>query len=216
MGTIVAETLIDKVQTQLHDITGIRFGSAELLGWLNDGVSEIANLKPDACALAAAVKSSAGSRQELPVTGFQLIDVIRNMGTDGTTAGQAVTRQDRALFDSAKPGWSSETPTATAKHWLFDLRDPVGFYVYPPADGTGYLEIIYASVPSAIEEDAAIPINDIYGPVLIDYILSRAYAKDTDAAANGERSSGHYQRFITALQGREAQEQADNPTAQTR
>jgi len=216
MGTIVAETLINKAQIQLHDQTGTRFDTDELLGWLNDGLSESANLKPDLFAQDEVVTLAAGSRQELAAGRFQLVDVVRNMGSDGATPGRAITRQERALFDSARPDWPSETQTEAVKHWMYDIRDPKGFYVYPPADGVGQIEIVNAVAPSAIEEDAVVPIDDILAPALIDYMLSRAYAKDTDAAANGEQAMLHLQRFVTALQGREAQEQADNPAPRGR
>lgn len=49
MGTIIARTVIEKVQTILQDKTGVRWPAEdELLGWLNDGQREVVIFKPNA------------------------------------------------------------------------------------------------------------------------------------------------------------------------
>jgi hypothetical protein len=40
---------------------------------------------------------------------------------------------------------------------------------------------------------------DIYGNVLADYILYRAYTKDSEYAGNAQRAQAHYAAFQAAL-----------------
>jgi hypothetical protein len=42
-------------------------------------------------------------------------------------------------------------------------------------------------------------LDDIYANCLLDYILYRAYQKDSEYAGNAQRSMMHYQGFSNAL-----------------
>lgn len=57
-----------------------------------------------------------------------------------------------------------------------------------PADGALY---------TAVTGDISLP--DIYGNVLQDYVLYRAYTKDSEYAGNGQRAQAHYAAFANAL-----------------
>ena len=142
MGTITSLSVIVKAQKVLQDATGIRWDNAELLGWLNSAQREIVLYKPNANATGKAVKLAAGTRQALPTDGVQLIDVVRNMGTSGTTPGRAVRQIERETLDAVNPDWHASSASATAKHFIYNILDPKAFYVYPPQPATnqGYVE----------------------------------------------------------------------------
>ena len=57
-----------------------------------------------------------------------------------------------------------------------------------PADGATY---------TAVTGNISLP--DIYGNVLQDYILYRAYTKDSEYAGNAQRAQAHYAAFANAL-----------------
>jgi hypothetical protein len=93
---------------------------------------------------------------------------------------------------------------------MYDARDPKVFYVYPPAASTGAsVELVYSAYPTDITEPADgavysavsgnISLPDIYGNVLADYILYRAYTKDSEYAGNAQRAQAHYAAFQAAL-----------------
>lgn len=212
--TVAVNDLIDKAEIILQDTTNVRWTAVELIGWLNNGQNEIVLYKPDASVTNAAVVCIEGTKQTIPAaTGIRLIDVVRNMGTNGTTPGNAVRLISREILDAQVPGWHSVTGSATAQHYIFDDRDPKNFYVYPPQPSSsfGYLELVYSSSPTAAAADGNIALDDVYQSVLLDYILYRAYQKDADYASNDARSKGYYQAFLQALGIMDKVEQVNDP-----
>lgn len=216
MGTIIARTVIEKAQIILQDTTGVRWPSdTELLGWLNDGQLEVMVFKPNANVKNIAVKLVAGTKQSLPSDGVQLIDVVRNMGTNGNTPGRAIRIVMREILDAQVPNWHAATPAADTKHYMYSMLDPKNYYVYPPqpASGQGYAEVIYGATPAAATINGAIALDDIYQNVLVDYILYRAYSKDTEYAADQNRAATHQSAYIAALTGKAKVEVGVNPNA---
>jgi hypothetical protein len=92
---------------------------------------------------------------------------------------------------------------------MFDPRDPKTFWVYPPATTSAQVDILYAAYPTDIAEPADgstysavtgnISLQDVFGNSLIDYILYRAYTKDSEYAGNLQRAQAHYASFANAL-----------------
>jgi hypothetical protein len=217
MATITGQNIVNRAAIVLQDTTGVRWPQTdELLLWLNDGQREIVLRKPDAYAQNAVVALVAGTKQSIPATGIQLLDVIRNMGTGGETPGRAITRIDREILDEQRPNWHSETASAETKHYMFDSRDPKHFYVYPPQHATpGRVEMVYASSPTDLAALAStITLDDIYSGVLLDYILYRAYSKDADLTPSApQRAISHYNAFLASLDAKGQIDQSYNPNA---
>jgi hypothetical protein len=211
MPTILGSAVLDRAGIILQDTTNIRWPTAELLGWLNDGQREIVLRKPDAYTKSEAIVLTASeTKQSIPAAGIQLIDVVRNMGTGGATPGRAITRTERYILDSQRPDWNTETGTSEVKHYMFDERNPKYFYVYPPqGPAPGYVEAVYSSAPAELATAAAtLTLDDVYSSALLDYVLYRAYSKDSDIAPNApQRAVGHYEAFLKSLG---AQEQAES------
>lgn len=202
MGTILASAIFLKAQRLLLDETAIRWLEPELLGWLNSGQREIVLLKPNSCVKNEAVQMMAGTKQALPAGGLVLIDVVRNMGADGATPGRAITGVQRDVLDTVSPDWHSASANAVAKHYVYDVRDPKNFYLYPPQPPatTQRVEIVYSVAPTELTATSdVISVDDIYEGCLIDYLLYRAYSKDAEFAGNGERAVAHFQAFQSAL-----------------
>lgn len=217
MATITGTNIVERAAIVLQDTTGVRWPQTEeLLLWLNDGQREIVLRKPDAYAQNEVVALVAGTKQSIPAAGIQLLDVIRNMGTGGSTPGRAITRIDREILDEQRPNWHTETASAETKHFTFDTRDPKRFYVYPPQHATpGRVEIVYASSPTnLLALGSTISLDDIYSGPLLDYILYRAYSKDADLTPSApQRAVAHYNAFLSALGAKSQVEQAVNPNA---
>lgn len=213
MGTMTAQALINKIQIILQDMTGIRWPDAsELLGWLNDGQREVLIHKPNAHVHNESLPLVAGTKQSIPEAGIQLVDVLRNMGTDGQTPGRAIRIVMREILDAQNPDWHALTPAAVTKHYVFNPLDPKRFYVYPPAPGGTKVEVIYSAVPEDVASLAApISLDDIYANVLVDYVLYRAYSKDTDYAANPARAGAAQSAYLSALTGKTQAEVVVNP-----
>jgi hypothetical protein len=203
MPTITAQSIIDKAQTILQDTTEVRWTEAELLGWLNDGQREIAMRRPDAYSKIANVTLAAGTKQSIPSDGTAILKVIRNMGANGTTPGRAIRHVPADVLDSNVPNWHAATQVAEILHAVVDVRMPKFFYVYPPANGTTQVEVLYAAPPADVTNKAnAISVDDVFATPLVDYLCFRAYSKDQDLTGNVERARAHYELFLSSLNGK--------------
>jgi len=56
-----------------------------------------------------------------------------------------------------------------------------------------------------------INLDDIYANVILDYLLYRAYSKDADYAANGQRAINHLNSFNSSLGAKTAIDVATSP-----
>lgn len=202
---IPAQSVIRRCVETLQDPTSIRWPVSELVRYLNDGQREVALYRPDSMGTTATVTCVAGTKQALPTNGAKLIDVVRNAA--GTK--KAVRLTNREILDAQIPGWHNTTGVAEVLHYMYDPRDPKVFYVYPPATTSAQLEIVYSAYPTDVAEPADaslytavtgnISLPDIHANALQDYILYRAYTKDSEYAGNAARAQAHYAAFANAL-----------------
>jgi hypothetical protein len=204
--TIAAQSIIRRVVETMQDNTSVRWPVAELVRYLNDGQREVVLYRPDSMVTNATITLASGAKQALPTNGSKLIDVIRN--TAGTK--RSVRMTVRNILDTQSPNWYNLTGVTEILHYMYDPRDPKVFYVYPPAAASGAsVEVVYSAYPTDITEPADgalysavagnISLPDIYGNVLADYILYRAYTKDSEYAGNAQRAQAHYAAFQAAL-----------------
>jgi len=206
MPVILASTIIDNAARQLFDIDNIRWSRAELLSYLNDGQRAIVSIVPEATGTTQNISLISGTKQSIPTDGWMLLEVTRNMGLDGNTPGRAVKFADRAILDETNPTWYSTATSTTQTIYMYNVRDRMNFYVYPPSPGTNKLEIIYSKIPADVTEATVISIADVYSPALLDYILFRAYSKNVEFV-DQQKAPGHLQAFMAVL-GRAAGSQS--------
>lgn len=202
---LTAQSIVRRAVETLQDNTSIRWPANELVRYLNDGQREIVLHRPDSMVTNASLTLAAGTKQSLPSNGAKLIEVVRNSSGNK----RAVRLCNREILDAQSPGWHNLSQVTEVLHFMFDPRDPKTFYVYPPAQSTASVEIVYAAYPSDITEPADgalytavsgnISVPDIYGNALLDYILYRAYTKDSEYAGNSQRAVAHYTAFANAL-----------------
>lgn len=205
--TIAASSIIRRAVETLQDSTSVRWPVAELVRYLNDGQREIVLYRPDAMVTNATVTCVAGTKQSLPALGSKLIEVVRNSAA--TSSKKSIRMINREILDAQTPGWHNISGSIDILHFMYDPRDPRVFYVYPPATTSAQIDIVYSSYPTDITEPADgslysavsgnISVPDIYGNVLGDYILYRAYTKDSEYAGNAGRAQAHYTAFANAL-----------------
>jgi len=210
--TIAAKSIIQRAVGILQDTTSIRWPVNELVRWLNDGQREVVAYRPDALNTTATMTLAAGTRQDLDNASLapapsKLIEITRNMAA--TSGKGAVTLVPRLILDAQTPGWHGHTAKVDIQHYMFDARDPKTFYVYPPATTLAQLEVMYSAYPTDIVEpgdgsgyDAVtgnLALADIYGNALLDYLLYRAYSKDSEYAGNAQRAQAHYAAFANTM-----------------
>ena len=210
MATVKVVDLISRARTLLQDTTSVRWALSELQLWLNDSYRETLNARPDSNTLTGTFTCAAGPRQVL-TTGFanatRLIAVVRNMAA--TSNKYAVHLIDRRVLDGQRRGWYTETSSVSVEQYMFDARQPKEFMVYPPATTLAQLEVLYAQVPTPhtlTDEQLAnsataevIRIDDTFANAMLDYMLYRAYTKDSEQQSNAARAVAHFQAFQSSL-----------------
>ena len=203
---LTASSIVRRAGEIIQDKTNVRWPVDELVRWLNDAQREVALLRPDAFTTHGSIPMVAGTRQSLPAGAVKLIDIPNNTG--GTK--EAMRQVTRRSLDEQSPGWHGLAGVTALKHFCYDPRDPRAFYVYPPAaDAGAAVNAVYAVYPTDIVEPAAggdyttvtgiINTADIFANALIDYVLYRAYSKDSGIASNAGRAEAYYSTFVASV-----------------
>lgn len=229
--TTKASDVLSRVAITLEDEDNTRWPLAELLLYLNDGLREIAIPKPNAVSETVEMALSAGTHQTHDY--LALIRVIRNLATvdadpQGRTGGAMIYPVEREAVDASMPGWQDPNIMPFRKavdNVMQDVADPQSFYVIPGNDGTGVIEAVVARLPADIPTpaqatdinaySAVIPLHDVWRTVLVNYVLYRAFAKDSADPANAARATNHYNLFAAAV-GLKTQSEAVANTQTTR
>lgn len=179
MGTITAATVLNRAAKTLLDETGVTWARTELLDYLNAAITAIVAAKPDVYTLNQPFTLAAGSKQQLPLGGIQILDCVRNLGANGTTPGTVIRQVERSALDHSNPEWHVELGQKVL-HFVADKRDPRTFYIYPTVSGAWNIELVFAAHPPRITVDTTVlPIDDLYENPLHAYVVGYAYAKNS-------------------------------------
>tara|TARA_A200000113_G_scaffold210703_1_gene210786 strand:+ start:491 stop:1216 length:726 start_codon:yes stop_codon:yes gene_type:complete len=213
---LTGTNLLSRIKDILQDTTSVRWPEAEILRYINDAQREIVNYRPESSAKTDNVQLTTGTKQALPSDGLRLIKVTRNMSaaSGSATGKRAIRIVNVDILNTQEPDWNDPTVSGDAqhgtvvKHYIFDEDDPKNYYVYPGVAGNAFIEIVYSKVPTDLSSASSnLDIDDIYGNAVIDYVLFRAYQKDSEYAGNAQRAQTHYQLFLNCIgQGMQAQE----------
>jgi hypothetical protein len=200
MATITAQSISDQAVKTLFDETKTRWSETEILGYINDAQRNIVMLKPDAYVKNVSVQMVAGTKQTIPSDGVQLVRVVRNMGSNGTTAGRVVRRTSFSDIDNSRPDWHTETAAAVALNWLYDERDLKNFYLSPPQPATpAYVELVYTAAPPDVAAIGnVITLDDIYKTPIYNYVMARCWAKASEHQ-NMDRSKDYMSAYFQEL-----------------
>lgn len=199
---LTGNDILDGVKKDLNDRNFTRWLEADLVMYLNAAILQVGLVRPDALGVTEVMQLAAGTRQALPAGGMRLLDVVRNMGTDGATPGMPVKDCERGMLDASNSAWHTETGVAEVYNYCFDAISPKTFYVTPPADGTSYVEIVHSKAPTRFTTatlDNDMPIDDVYQGPVHDWCMHRAFAVDISSPASQALSRSHEQSFYQAF-----------------
>jgi len=202
-----AQKIIDDANILLQDIDNVRWSQSELIDWINEGQLKIVNFQPSAHSEYIVMDLVPGTRQTIPSNSFRLLDVLRNQDGIYNTAIRQVARID---LDTQVPNWHNHKPNTIVQHYMYDSQAPDYFYVYPPQPdpevmynlSQGSVEALLATYPPTITDvEDEIDIHEIYVPLLVDYVVFRAYAKDSESSASNELKTQYWAQFSQGLTG---------------
>lgn len=242
-ATILAKDALWRVSSQLTDAAPqfTRWTERELVNWLNDAQKAVAKFLPPSCARIDSIQLANGTKQSIDtitaarilngdgstsvdVYGKMLLDVIRNMGSDGATPGRAIRVVSRDVLDVATPNWHSSTGSPVTEY-VFDPRNPTVFYVTPGVSGTSWVEIAWIVSPTEIAYSAGsmlvgggstvkLSIDDQYIDDLVNYILARAHMKEAEVSGNYQLASAHSNLFTASINAQAKAITGVNPNLQ--
>ena len=200
---ILVQAIVDRVTDLLLDKDradeDARWTDAELIRWINDSRMAIIIRQPSACAKLAVATLAQGTAQTIPDDGTMLMDVVRNVGSDGVTPGRAIRRADRQAIDDYDPDWHAATPQATVSQFTYDDRTPRVYFVNPPCQAGVKIQIFYAAIPAEVSAlTDTLDLDLEYTDAVVNYVAYRAKSKDSEYA-NAAEAAAYYGAFNDAL-----------------
>ena len=203
---MLASVPLDQVAEVLQDESNVTWTDTQLIEWLNDANLTVALVRADASSEITTLKLAAGTtKQQLASGGLRLLAVIRNMGSDGLTPGDAIDLVERGVKDALDRGWHKADKSKVVDEYVFDDRAPVDFYVSPPTDDTTdvYIELSQAIVPATVSASTDnLPLKDIYKPAILEWMLYRAFSRDSEETPNFQRAQTHMNTFAAIMAGK--------------
>ena len=187
---------------ELYDDTAyVRISTATWIKYLNAAVRALILVRPDAGAVTESVQLVAGIKQTLPAAAIRLLDISRNMGTDGATAGKIITTSKRAHIDFSNLLWPAATGATYVDNFAYDSTIPRIYYVTPPVHAVTAVQVEMTSsqLPTAMtvvgSDDG---IEDIFFEPIGQYMLWKAYSADNEST-EFERAKTYFSNFMSLL-----------------
>lgn len=202
--TTTARSIIERAHIQLQDADGTRWPAYELVLWLNDAQREVLRYRPDQKCTTASVSLATGFRQSLPAAAVDLIDIPNN----AVGNKRRINKIDMQTLDAVMPAWRNATPAVEVKHFMYDMREPNVFHVYPPAAAGAAVDMTYSLAPTdvAVPTEAAassvvgnVDLSDTWADALLNFVLFKAYSKDAEFGGNSQLASGYLALFNAAI-----------------
>lgn len=212
---LTMQAVDSRVSDLLIDPDYDRWTVDERIRWANEAMGAIMTRRPAAFARRIVHTLVAGAYQELPADSSVLLDVTRNMAADGNTSGRPIRRTDRQLLDDSDPDWTTKTPKAEVRQYVYDDRVPKAFYVYPPAVAGTKVEMLDAALPADITSLAGtLGIGAEYLEAVVNYVCYRCNSKDSEYS-NAAVATAFYQAFEASLGIKSQTQQAASPNQPT-
>ena len=205
------QNVIDEVRYTIHDevSASYRWTDAELIDYVNAASRQIVTFVPEANLVTSIISiTNVIAKQALPTGGIKFVKVLNNVSeADGTTIEGAVRQVEKDALDSFDPTWEADTSIKVVAssselfdHYCHDPRDPTAFYLYPAVSGTGYANVQYSAIPTAMTVVGdTIPLSDEYLTAYNTYVIYRALTKESVHAMPSEYREGLWDNFLQAL-----------------
>lgn len=192
--------IVNQAATLLQD-EGVRWSAKELVGWYNAFELDLHVRRPDAFSALVVLTLVAGVHQTLPATYAKLLDILHT----ATGRMTPVRQVSRRLLDDLSPTWRAAAQSDQIAQYTYDPREPQSFEVSPPAKAGATVFARVAKYPTPV----AIPVSDDpatvtgtmsaparFANAAVDYIMYRAYSKDSEYTTNSVRAEKHLASYL--------------------
>ncbi|KYN88900.1 hypothetical protein ATY37_14940 [Vibrio cidicii] len=198
---ITVKNLIDRISRDLIDLRNVRWSRPELIDFMNDAIAAIVIRRPD-LSRATAVVATSSNTVALPADAYQILAVNH---IDNVAATFVSINKLNQLY----PDW--RTTEGAPVCWTRNELDETTLFLYPAPQAEVNVEVVYSRSLKVTDESAAFPLSEVYEGVVADFVMYRAYNKDSLNPAEGQKAQLHLQAFATALGDKTA---TDNAKAQ--
>lgn len=182
----------------------VRWTVDELAEYLTGAIAQVASLKPTLFTTFVPIRLAPGAVQSVPAEYSELIDVLYNLNADGSQGefiSQGSFSAARAL---GRPSCASRADEYTVRSYSVHPENDTYFYVDPPAPQVSPMPAVWALVqlaPNVITgpTDEVIMANttpETYREALKDWMLYRAFSKDSESSDSFQKAQAHYKAFM--------------------
>ncbi len=198
---ITVKNLIDRISRDLIDLRNVRWSRPELIDFMNDAIAAIVIRRPD-LSRATAVVATSSNTVALPADAYQILAVNH---IDNVAATFVSINKLNQLYPECR------TTVGAPVCWTRNELDETTLFLYPAPQEEVNVEVVYSRTLKVTDESAAFPLSEVYEGVVADFVMYRAYNKDSLNPAEGQKAQLHLQAFATALGDKTA---TDNAKAQ--
>lgn len=196
---MLVSELLNRASIELTDTQRIYWGLDDLLSYYNSAISAIASARPDIFIKTQSFACAAGTRQTAPAGTIKLIDVERNSLT-----GKTIRYVSRADLESLIPSWASSTGGVEAELYIHEPTNITAFWLYPGVKAGTSVDLVLSILPTPITKSEVgsgvnVQVDDRYITPCLDWIMYRAFMRDSEVTANASRGQIHLQSFTNAL-----------------
>jgi hypothetical protein len=200
MGARV-EPLTGRITASLRDANQDSWPLSAIHDAILEGERVIVNFRPDAATADYEFTCVAGIRQTIEgLTSprpHRLLAVKYNVSANGSP-GRSVRRVAEGDLDAIRPDWRGEAAGSSIREFMYDPREPMLFYVSPPAQAGVKCQISYSVLPAAygsVGANTETTVSDLYEPMLVEWALYRLFGHDVENSVNVTRSQQHLNTF---------------------
>lgn len=217
---VKVQDIVQRVQAALRDVNSDSWPEDVIRISIYEAEKVIVNFRPDAAPIDAEYTCATGIKQTISAMSpapNRLLSVKYNRA--GSVDGRSVRRVGSGDLDAIRPAWRTATPSQILREFMHDDREPLVFYVSPPAAAGAKLQVSYSAIPTPypepfVEATTYTTVSDLYEPMIFEWAMYRLFGHDVDGSANISRSQQHLASF-QAMMGvkiqSESQYSANNP-----
>jgi hypothetical protein len=189
-----------RVQAKIGDTAGVEATPADILNWINDGITEIARRTQQPQATATTPSVVGQTAYSLSTFAADVIR-LRSVMYDGSVLQPlSIEEADTFLADRERSGQSNGTPSM---YWIW--ADQINLWPAPDTAGK-LLKLFYQKRPAAVTVDGDTPNIPVHMHAdLVDYVLAQVL----ETTGDGERADRRMGRFDQVV--RESSADADWP-----
>lgn len=211
---MIVNDILESVTIRYNDTEYTRLSQSQYLKFLDDAISKLILVRPDAHVQTAIVPLVEGTRQSIPSDGYALIDIYMNKIDEGSgqfSNGAPILQVDRKDLDYFSNWHETGSTTDEIDEFAYDSRSPRTFWVSPPPadDDLVHVEMDYSfghEVKFAELTDTfadillmEIDVEDIFASALMQYMLYLCFSTDSSSTNDMQLSAAYEQAFYQGL-----------------